>query len=106
MLSLGIGPGRWWRCANLSRPAMRICLVYDCLYPHTIGGAERWYRDLAARLSREGHEVTYVTLRQWERGEDVSFAGVRVVTVGPRMPLYAGGRRRILPPLVFGAGVA
>ena len=26
---------------------MRICLVYDCLFPHTVGGAERWYRNLA-----------------------------------------------------------
>ena len=26
---------------------MRICLVFDCLYPHTVGGAERWYRNLA-----------------------------------------------------------
>ena len=28
-----------------------------------------------------------------------------VRAVGPRMELYTGGRRRILPPLVFGAGV-
>ena len=47
---------------------MRVCLVYDCLYPHTVGGAERWYRNLAERLVGEGHEVTYVTLRQWRRG--------------------------------------
>ena len=47
---------------------MRICLIYDCLYPHTVGGAERWYRGLAERLVGEGHEVTYVTLRQWPRG--------------------------------------
>ena len=31
--------------------------------------------------------------------------GVDVRAVGPRMQLYTGGRRRILPPLVFGAGV-
>src|SRR5205807_2622809 len=29
----------------------------------------------------------------------------RVLCVGPRMALYARGRRRILPPLVFGLGV-
>ena len=29
---------------------MRVCIVYDCLYPYTIGGAERWYRNLAERL--------------------------------------------------------
>jgi glycosyltransferase involved in cell wall biosynthesis len=86
---------------------MRVCLVYDCLFPHTVGGAERWYRNLAERLASEGHEVTYLTLRQWKRGERAQIdERVRVVTAGPRMALYtADGRRRILPPLVFGIGV-
>jgi glycosyltransferase involved in cell wall biosynthesis len=85
---------------------MRVCLVYDCLFPHTVGGAERWYRALAERLAADGHEVTYLTLRQWDRGEDPGVPGVRVRVVGPRMALYDGpGHRRILPPLVFGAGV-
>jgi glycosyltransferase involved in cell wall biosynthesis len=85
---------------------MRICLVYDCLFPYTVGGAERWYRNLGERLAAEGHEVTYLTLRQWERGEAGEVPGVDVVAVGPRMGLYTeGGRRRILPPLVFGLGV-
>jgi glycosyltransferase involved in cell wall biosynthesis len=86
---------------------MRICLVYDCLFPYTVGGAERWYRNLAERLVAEGHEVTYVTLRQWERGARLDLdPRVRVVTAGPRLALYtASGRRRILPPLVFGVGV-
>src|SRR6516164_1805646 len=84
---------------------MRICIVYDCLYPHTVGGAERWYRNLSERLAAEGHEVTYVTLRQWEPGEDPGVRGVRVVAVGPRLELYTGGRRRIGPPVVFGLGV-
>lgn len=85
---------------------MRICIVYDCLFPWTVGGAERWYRNLAERLAADGHEVTYLTLRQWERGDAPALPGVRVVAVAPRMALYAGpGRRRILPPIVFGAGV-
>jgi glycosyltransferase involved in cell wall biosynthesis len=85
---------------------MRICLVYDCLFPYTVGGAERWYRNLGERLAAEGHTITYLTLRQWERGERGEVPGVDVVAVGPRMALYAeGGRRRILPPLVFGLGV-
>jgi glycosyltransferase involved in cell wall biosynthesis len=84
---------------------MRVCIVYDCLYPFTIGGAERWYRNLAERLAASGHEVTFLTRRQWGRGEDPSIPGVRVVAVSPRMELYAGGRRRILPPLIFGLGV-
>ena len=85
---------------------MRVCLVYDCLFPHTVGGAERWYRGVAERLAAEGHEVTYLTLRQWDRGASAGVPGVRVVTAGPRLALYTrSGRRRILPPLVFGAGV-
>ena len=85
---------------------MRVCLVYDCLFPHTVGGAERWYRGVAERLAAEGHEVTYLTLRQWDRGDSAGVPGVRVVTAGPRLALYTrSGRRRILPPLVFGAGV-
>jgi glycosyltransferase involved in cell wall biosynthesis len=87
---------------------VRICLVYDCLFPHTVGGGERWYRALAERLADDGHEVTYLTLRQWDRGVDPGVTGVSVRVVGPRMALYvsdASGRRRILPPLVFGLGV-
>lgn len=85
---------------------MRICVIYDCLFPHTIGGAERWYRNLAERLAAEGHEVTYLTLRQWDRGERPRVdPRVRVAVAGPRMALYTGGRRRILPPLLFGCGV-
>jgi glycosyltransferase involved in cell wall biosynthesis len=85
---------------------MHICIVYDCLFPHTVGGAERWYRALAERLAANGHQVTYLTLRQWERGIDPDVPGVDVRVVGPRMELYDGpGHRRILPPLVFGAGV-
>jgi glycosyltransferase involved in cell wall biosynthesis len=91
-----------WQAA---RP-VRICVVYDCLFPYTVGGAERWYRTLAQRLAADGHDVTYLTLRQWERGEVGDIPGVRVRTVGPRMALYRGaGQRRVLPPLVFGAGV-
>ena len=86
---------------------MRICLVYDCLFPHTVGGGERWYRNVAERLAADGHEVTYLTLRQWDRGERADLdERVKVVIAGPRMALYTdSGRRRILPPLVFGAGV-
>jgi glycosyltransferase involved in cell wall biosynthesis len=86
---------------------MRICVVYDCLFPYTVGGAERWYRNLAERLAAEGHEVTYLTRPQWDRGERVELDGhVPVVTAGPRIGLYtADGRRRILEAVVFGLGV-
>jgi glycosyltransferase involved in cell wall biosynthesis len=83
---------------------MRIALVYDCLYPATVGGAERWLRALAGTLAEE-HEVTYITRRQWRRGED-PLPGVRCVAVAPGGSLHReDGRRRLLPPAVFGVGV-
>jgi len=84
---------------------LRICILYDCLFPWTIGGAERWYRNLAERLAADGHEVTYLTLRQWDAADPPILPGVRVVAVGPRLPLYRSGKRRIWPPVRFGIGV-
>ncbi len=81
-------------------------MIYDCLFPNTVGGAERWYRNLAERLAAEGHELTYATMRQWDRGEEPDLQEVRVLAVGPRMALYTNsGRRRIVQALVFGVGV-
>ncbi len=85
--------------------AVRICLVYDCLYPWTVGGGERWYRGLAEQLVAEGHEVTYLTLTQWDADAPPDIAGVDVVPVGPRLELYDNGNRKIGPPLRFGVGV-
>ena len=85
---------------------MRICIVYDCLYPWTVGGAERWYRNLAERLSSAGHEITYLTRLQWKPGAEPELPGVRVVPVSSFANLYtARGRRRIWPPIAFGVGV-
>ena len=85
---------------------MRICLVYDCLFPYTVGGAERWYRNLGEHLAADGHDVTYITMRQWERGRRGEVPGVSVVTVAPRMALYTrSGRRRVSQAIVFGLGV-
>src|SRR3954464_13213540 len=88
------------RDVRLRGPLMRICLVYDCLYPHTVGGAERVYRQLALRLRDAGHEVTYLTMRQWD-GELDDLEGIDVRAVAPRMELYDGERRRrTIPPIV------
>src|SRR4051812_31566838 len=85
---------------------MRICIVYDCLFPWTVGGAERWYRNLAERLAADGHDVTYLTRRQWGDDDRPDLPGVRVVSVSPRELLYGpDGNRRIAPPLRFGRGV-
>ncbi len=83
---------------------MRVCLVFDCLYPHSVGGGERWYRAIADGISGRGYDVTYLTLRQWgPAGPDVP--GVTVIAVGGDLELYAGGRRSIGAQLRFALGV-
>jgi glycosyltransferase involved in cell wall biosynthesis len=85
---------------------MRVCIAYDVLYPLNVGGAERWYRELAELLAAEGHEVTYLTFRLWHPGSEPEVPGVSVIPVSRGMDLYtSGGRRRIIPTLVFAAGV-
>jgi glycosyltransferase involved in cell wall biosynthesis len=82
---------------------VRIALVYDCLYPATVGGAERWLRAVAEVLADE-HQVAYVTRRQWRRRER-PIAGVKCVAVAPGWPIYSReGRRRAIPPVMFGIG--
>ena len=85
---------------------MRICIAYDCLFPWTVGGAERWYRNLAERLAADGHEITYLTRLQWDPGDAPQIPGVRVVAVSRADDLYGpDGNRLTGPPLRFGYGV-
>jgi len=84
---------------------MRICIIYDRIHPLTLGGAERWTTGIAQRLAEQGHQVTYLTMRHWNRSVEPSIPGVRLVTVGPQVEHYSRTRRRIFPPLIFGGAV-
>src|SRR5918994_6617059 len=81
---------------------LHICIAYDRLYPWSIGGAERWYRGLAELLAKAGHQVTYLTMRQWPTGEEPTVPGVRVVAIADDGALYTRSRRRLAPLLRFG----
>jgi glycosyltransferase involved in cell wall biosynthesis len=83
---------------------LHIAIVYDCFFPYTVGGGERWFRLLAEGLSDAGADVTYLTRRQWE--EPPNIPGLRVIEVSGRSELYdAQGRRKLAPTLRFGGGV-
>jgi glycosyltransferase involved in cell wall biosynthesis len=84
---------------------VRVCLVYDHLFPQTIGGSERWMRDLAVGLVEAGHDVTYLTMRHWAEGAPPSLAGVRVVGLTRPGRVYGDARRTLRPPLRFGFAV-
>jgi glycosyltransferase involved in cell wall biosynthesis len=85
---------------------LRICLVYDHVFPQTIGGTERWMRDLAVRLGSLDHDVTYLTMRHWDSAAPPRLPGVNVLgLVGPGR-IYGEHRRTLGPPLRFGVAVA
>ncbi len=84
---------------------MRICLVYDHVFPQTIGGTERWLRDLALRLAELGHEVTYLTMRHWQPSAPPALPGVRVIGLADPGRVYSAERRTLGPPLRFGVAV-
>lgn len=85
---------------------VRVCLAYDCLFPWTVGGAERWLRCLAEELAAEGNEVTYLTRLQWDPCSPPDLLGVNVVAVSPADELYgADGTRRTGEAIRYGLGV-
>lgn len=87
-------------------PKLRICFIYDCLYPWTVGGAERWMTALARCAAEAGHEVTYLTRRQWADNDVPTIPGVRVIAVSREEELYDDkGRRTVGEPIRFGWGV-
>jgi glycosyltransferase involved in cell wall biosynthesis len=72
------------------RPApLRLLLVYDTLYPETIGGIEHRQAELAAALARAGHAVTLAAFTDREESPDPR---VRLLSLG-RRPSAAGTRR-------------
>jgi glycosyltransferase involved in cell wall biosynthesis len=83
---------------------VRVCLVYDHLFPQTVGGMERWFRDLALRLAQLGHEVTYLTMRHWDDAAP-ALPGVRVLGLTRPGRVYSESRRTFGPPLRFGLAV-
>jgi len=87
------------------RGLLRVCIVYDHIYPTTIGGGERWLHAVAIRLAAQGHRVTYLTLRHWS-SEPPELPGVEVLGLAAAGRIYDAEQRRLGPPLRFGLAVA
>lgn len=77
---------------------MRILLLGEGFYPEIVGGIERRNADLAAALARRGHDVTLAGF-----GESIPSPGVKIVSFGPRRPIYGpSGVRALGLPLALG----
>jgi glycosyltransferase involved in cell wall biosynthesis len=99
-------PAHWENSRPPVPSRLRICLVYDHLFPQTVGGAERWMRDLGLHLAATGHDVTYLTMRHWDESRAPRTPDIRVLGLTDAGRVYRSERRTLLPPLRFGLAVA
>ncbi|MBX3180216.1 MAG: glycosyltransferase [Candidatus Hydrogenedentes bacterium] len=58
---------------------MRIALVYDGVYPYSVGGGEKLFHDLARYLGQR-HDVSVLGLKMWD--------GPEVIEVAPRVRIH------------------
>lgn len=85
---------------------MKIAYVYDAIYPHVRGGAEKRIWELATRLAARGHEIHLFGMKWWDEPDEVVVQeGVTIHGVCPAEPLYAGGRRTAGQALRFARSV-
>ncbi|MGF1478908.1 MAG: glycosyltransferase family 4 protein [Cyanophyceae cyanobacterium] len=83
--------------------SLQILLLYDCIYPESLGGVEHRNYHLARSLARRGHRVT---LAGWCRPTS-PLPGVQVLPMRFPTPLYnRAGKRSALTSLKFAAAAA
>ena len=94
------------RSLNVSPTAssLNILLLYDCIYPESLGGVEHRNYHLARSLAQRGHRVT---LAGWCKETHQPFPGVKAVPMQFPTPLYnEAGKRSALTSLRFAAAAA
>ncbi len=72
---------------------MRVLLLYDCVYPESIGGVEHRNHQLALALVGRGHQVR---IAGWATHARQPAPGVEVSVLPGRGPVHDGGGRRRL----------
>src|SRR5258708_29960872 len=74
--------------ASYSRPNIKIAIVYDAVYPYSLGGGERRYYELATRLAQSGHDVHWFGMHWWDGPRVMHKDGVTYHSICPKLPLY------------------
>jgi len=83
---------------------MKICFIYDAVYPFVTGGAEKRVYELAKRLAQRGHEVHWYGIGWWwtENGhKDIELDGIKLHGVCKPIDLYNNERRSIKEAIYF-----
>jgi glycosyltransferase involved in cell wall biosynthesis len=70
---------------------LRILLLYDCLYPGSVGGVEHRNHELAKALAARGHQVT---LAGFAAAPSSPSPGVEILPVAPPGRLYTAAGKR------------
>ena len=70
---------------------MNILLLYDCIYPRSVGGVEHRNHELARALAARGHRVT---LAGFAEAPSEPSPGVEILPVGPPGRLYTAEGKR------------
>jgi glycosyltransferase involved in cell wall biosynthesis len=79
--------------------SLNILLIYDCVYPESLGGVEHRNACLAGALAARGHRVT---VAGWVEKPHAAPKGVTILPMAFRTGLYdADGRRGALASLKF-----
>lgn len=79
---------------------MRICYIYDAVWPWETGGVQRRVWELARRLTPD-HEVHWFGLHYWDGPPVIEREGVVLHGVGSPPDLYVGDRRSITEAITF-----
>lgn len=70
---------------------MNVLLLYDCIYPRSVGGVEHRNHELARALAARGHRVT---LAGFAEAPSEPAPGVEILPVGPPGRLYTAEGKR------------
>ena len=79
---------------------MNIAIVYDLIYPYSIGGIEKRNWEIARRLVRKGHSVTLFGTKAWQGESVIEKEGVTLRGVGHYRRLYINGQRSLSEPVL------
>jgi glycosyltransferase involved in cell wall biosynthesis len=85
---------------------MKIALVYDAIYPYTIGGGEKRNWEIARGLASRGHDVWILGMQFWPGAAHFQADGVHLFGVCPRVHRFnPQGRRTFFQPWIFAWGL-
>ncbi len=83
---------------------LRVALVYDAVYPYTLGGVEHRNHTLARHWAGRV-DVTFLGFGYWEADPGRRLPGCRYVSIGRPRPLHDGaGKRRLTDALAAAVG--